>query len=32
MNLHRPNSNDALQTSNRSRNVAPPVWYLQQVH
>jgi glutamate synthase domain-containing protein 2 len=23
MNLHRPNGNDALQTSNRSRNVAP---------
>ncbi|MDO8941942.1 MAG: hypothetical protein Q7U75_02095 [Desulfobacterales bacterium] len=23
MNLHRPNANDALQTSNRSRNVVP---------
>jgi glutamate synthase domain-containing protein 2 len=23
MNLHRPNANDALQTANRSRNVAP---------
>ena len=23
MNLHRPNANDAVQTSNRSRNVAP---------